>query len=127
MTEAMRKLAALMKLAAARQSPIDELAQQVYLEGLERVPSDIVERACQQLAMRPKNDYEPMFPSLGIVVEECKAVRDHDDSMNAPKQLKEARSADLTRAEAKAWVTKLKRDVESLRGKSALTDRAGTR
>jgi hypothetical protein len=114
-SEVSRKNVALVKLGAARQSPPDELAQQVYGEGLSHIPSDIVERACQQLAREPKNDYEPSFPPLGIIIERCKAVRDHDDQVNAPKQLREARPEPLSREEARTWVERLRADVRARR------------
>lgn len=114
-SEVGRKVQALIKLGIARQSPQDDASQIVYVEGLESVPSDIVERACSQLAREPKNDYEPAFPSLGALIQRCREVRDHDDMASAPKQLREARPEPLSKEEAKAWVEKLKAEVQRRR------------
>ncbi len=118
-SEVARKVKALVKLGIARQSPQDAAAQLVYVEGLQHVPSDIVERACAQLALVPRDDYEPMYPPLGVIIERCRMVRDHDASIGAPKQLREARPEPLTKAEASAWVERLKRDVRSRRREAA--------
>lgn len=119
MTENQRKIVALVKLGIARQSPLEEAGQQVYLEQLASVPSDILERACVELARIPRDDYEPAFPSLGIVIERCRMVRDHDAAMAAPKQLYQSQPKDWTKAEAKAWVERLRRDVQSQRKRKA--------
>ena len=111
MTSDARKLGALVKLGAARQSPLDEVGQQVYLEGTQQIPSDVFERACQELAAEPRNDFEPMFPPLGVVIQRCREVRAHWDSLSAPRQLREARPEPMSKDEARAWITRLKSDV----------------
>jgi hypothetical protein len=108
MSDTSRKLIALMKLAVARQAVLDEAGQQVYLEGLQQIPAEIVERACVALAGAERDDYQSAFPTLGTVITRCREMRDYLESLNAPKQLREARPVPLSAEEAKAWIARLK-------------------
>lgn len=115
MSENAQKLKALVRLGIARQAPLDEAGQQVYLEAIVRIPADVVERACQELGAEPRNDFEPMFPPLGVLIQRCRAVREHWDSLSAPKQLREAKQEPLTKEEARAWINRLKGAVQQRR------------
>jgi hypothetical protein len=110
-TEPEAKLGSLVRLGVARQAPPDEVVLRVYLDGLRAVPAAVVDQACVELARAPRDDYESSFPSLGVLLERCKAVRNHQQMLAAPKQLREATPEPLTKAEAQAWVERLRRDV----------------
>jgi hypothetical protein len=127
MTDNARKLGALIRLGIARQSPLDEAGQQVYLEALLRIPGDVVERSCQELSAEPRNDFEPMFPPLGVILQRCRQVRDHWAGLMVPKQLREARPEPLTKDEAKAWIERLKADVQKRRERNAQDAKAAQR
>lgn len=115
MTEQQAKLAALVRLGVARQAPPDEATLRVYADGLRLVPAAVVDQACVELARVPPDEKETWFPSLGVVIDRCRAVRHHQDSLRAPKQLREARPVPLTKAEAQKWIEKLRADVRSKR------------
>ena len=122
MTDNQRKLGAMMKLAAARQATLTELSQQVYLEDLQDVAVEFVEAACHTLAREPRREYQTAFPALGDVLEACRQAK--VEQAHEARRLLAAKcttpeypppSPPLTRAEAKAFVARLKADVDRLR------------
>lgn len=71
--EGVRKLNALLRLGILRQAPQELETLKAYIEELEPMPSDVVEICCQKIARRPKGEYEPAFPAIGTILQECRS------------------------------------------------------
>ncbi len=116
------KLAALAKLMVGRQATVSDDDLHVYLEDLADIEPAIVAAACETLRKRPKREYETAFPCIGDILEACRLAK-IEQRHEAQRQLAAKcttpedppASPPLTRAEAKAFVARLKADVERLR------------
>ena len=68
------KTEALARLGVARRERLDKADYDVYVNGLEAVPSPIVRRACEQLQQMPEPEFGPRFPTLATVLGMCHAI-----------------------------------------------------
>lgn len=123
-----RMTIALARMAVLRQAPeLTELDFELYAEELVRqnVPADQVEEACQRMGLREREEGQTAFPSLGSLLKECERVRVDRRraeiealAATAPKALMPPENMPpLSREEAKAFVTRLRADVEAMRAR----------
>jgi len=63
-----RKMHALIKLAALRMTSVPEATQVLLVRELERETAADVEEACQRLGRRPKAEFASAFPDLGTIL-----------------------------------------------------------
>jgi hypothetical protein len=59
----------LQALAIARASEADESILVVYTHSLADLPTALVRRACERLALRPKREFETALPDVGAIRE----------------------------------------------------------
>lgn len=120
---------ALAKLGIARQHRLSEEEFDVYLDELDKFAAGIVREACRQIACEPREAFETAFPSLGTLISRCAAVIRQEDAKRrdalADEGMKYLRASEthnapeMTREEAKAFVNRLKAEVDAKRKRIA--------
>jgi hypothetical protein len=120
MNDYAEKLKSLARLSIARQAQLTEEDFQVYLDELGGVSVDALDRACRNLARRAKPEYEPLFPPLSKILEECRRVTASDAVMDTKRMLAERTvgALDMPREEYKNFVAALKRKLSEELAKS---------
>ena len=79
---------ALMKLGAARREKLDKLDYEAYVEGLSGFSAEIVTRVCLELGYIAPEEFQPRFPPLYVIREQC--LKATERSREARKALKAA-------------------------------------
>jgi hypothetical protein len=78
---------ALSFLSAARQADPDPETAVVYMTALSDISDDAIERACHELAKRPRKDFEPALPTVGTIRETALALQQADADLAARAKL----------------------------------------
>lgn len=79
---------ALVRLAAARGGLLDDVTSEVYLERLSRFDPFLVKRACEHWSDIPREDYQPVLPPVGALIETLEQfARDDRAELAAAKLL----------------------------------------
>lgn len=117
---------ALAKMAMLRQAETSALTLNLYSAELaERgIAVEVVVRACAALQETPRREGETAFPDLGTLLKACsvakEAIRQERNAALAascPKLLRPGEDQPpMSRADARAFVAQLRRDVEAVRG-----------
>lgn len=63
-------------LAEARQTSLSEAGRELYIRQLKGYDSRDVERAIQEMAIEPREPFQPAFPDLGTIIARIVATRD---------------------------------------------------
>jgi hypothetical protein len=79
--------ASLTNLAAARSAVADEASLRIYTKLLADLSPILVSRACMELALEPRRDYETALPSVGTIRERAAALQAHADQIAATAKL----------------------------------------
>ncbi len=119
--------AALTQMAAFRQADVDGDTLRLYADALaeESLPNEVIVRACRTIERTPRREGETAFPDFGTLLKACSMAKEQirQDGIarlasTAPKALMPPEDMpSLTREEAKAFVTRLRADVEALRAR----------
>jgi len=93
---------ALVALAIAKRTELDDLTLQVYLGGLADLPVAQVARACERLSRLPRAPFEPALPTLGTVIQTAVEIgREDRAAADKAKLLPAPASAD---DDPRTWV-----------------------
>ncbi len=82
-----RMASALAALALARGGLIDEAQVVVYLRLMADADTALVERACEAIAREPRDDFDPVLPSVGAILERAKSMAASDAKVAAAARL----------------------------------------
>ena len=69
---------ALVRLAAARGGLLDDVTSEVYLERLSRFDPRLVRRACEHWSDVPRQEYQPVLPPVGRLIETVERLARED-------------------------------------------------
>lgn len=73
--DADRRVTALARFAARRRETLTRFDQNAYLDGLEDIPTEVVEHVCDEMGLEEPGEREPRFPTLGAIRKRCLARR----------------------------------------------------
>lgn len=80
---------ALLRLGVARREKLSKADFEVFADGLREFPIDVVRHVCDELGRIAPLEFQPRFPPLYILREEClkriDATRARRQLLNAPK------------------------------------------
>ncbi len=63
-------------LAEARQTTLTDAAKELYLRQLKSYDARDVEKAIQEMAVEPREPFQPAFPDLGTIIQRVIQVRE---------------------------------------------------
>lgn len=78
---------ALVRLAAARGGLLDDVTSEVYLERLSRLDALLVKRACEHWSDIPREDFQPVLPPVGLLIETAERFARDDQAQIAAAKL----------------------------------------
>lgn len=78
---------ALVRLAAARGGLLDDVTSEVYLERLSRFDPHLVKRACEHWSDVPRQEYQPVLPPVGTLIETAERFAREDAAKESAARL----------------------------------------